>query len=113
MVGREETNLRDRDPVALEIAMPRLDQEDGTARAAKSSGPTAAEAVAYLRDLATLWDQADGSERKILAEALFDRIDVLGAKRVNLHPSASAQAQGWGEAWNGARLVVYGRGERI
>jgi hypothetical protein len=29
----------------------------------------------------------------LLAEALFERIDVLGASRVHLHPSASAQAQ--------------------
>ena len=96
----------DSDPIALEPTMRRLDQEERTARAAESTGPTAAEAVAYLRDLAALWDEADGSGRKLLAEALFDRIDVLGAKRVNLHPSAAPRAQGWGKAWNGARLVV-------
>jgi hypothetical protein len=70
------------------------------------TAPTPAEAVEYLRDLAAPWDTADGSGRKLLAEALFDRIDVLGAARVHLRPSASAQAQGWGEAWDGARLVV-------
>jgi hypothetical protein len=51
-------------------------------------------------------DEAEPSGGKLLAEALFERIDVLGARKVKLHPSASAQAQGWAEAWNGARLVV-------
>jgi site-specific recombinase XerD len=46
------------------------------------------------------------SGRKLLAEALFERIEVLGARKVRLHPSASAKAQGWDRAWNGARLVV-------
>ncbi len=86
--------------------MRRLDREEGDAKGAVPAGPTRAEAAAYLRDLARLWDDADGSGRKLLAEALFYRIDVLGAKRVNLHPSPSATAQGWAEAWNGARLVV-------
>jgi len=97
---------RDRDPVALELAMRRLDQEEGSARAMRATGPTPAEAVDYLRDLAALWDGADGSGRRLLAEALFERIDVLGATRVHLRPSASAQAQGWAQAWDGARLVV-------
>ena len=97
---------RDRDPVALEATMRRLDREEADAKSIVAAGPTRAEAAAYLRDLARLWDDADGSGRKLLAEALFDRIEVLGAHRVNLHPSPSATAQGWAEAWNGARLVV-------
>jgi DNA invertase Pin-like site-specific DNA recombinase len=97
---------RDRDGAALDGAMRRLDAEARDGKLAPLLGPTAAEAIAYLGDLPGLWDQADGSGRRLLAEALFDRIDVLGVRKVRIHPSASAQAQGWAEAWNGARLVV-------
>ncbi len=86
--------------------MRRLDHEETVARATHADGPTAAEAVDYLSDLARLWGEAEGSGRRQLAEALFERIDVLGAGKVHVHPSASARAQGWAEAWNGARLVV-------
>lgn len=97
---------RDRDSAELDAAMRRLDQEEAGARAARPAGPTPREAAEYLRDLPRLWDEAEGSGRRLLAEALFERIDVLGARKVRLHPSASARAQGWDEAWDGARLVV-------
>ena len=97
---------RDRDEVALGETMRRLDREETEAKATNADVPTAAEAVEYLRDLPRLWDDAEGSGRKQLAEALFERIDVLGARKLNVHPSAAAKAQGWAEAWNGARLVV-------
>jgi DNA invertase Pin-like site-specific DNA recombinase len=97
---------RDRDGPALDETMRRLDHEECEAQAAHADVPTAAEAVAYLQDLPRLWEEAEGSGRRLLAEALFERIDVLGARKVHVHPSASARAQGWAEAWNGARLVV-------
>jgi DNA invertase Pin-like site-specific DNA recombinase len=97
---------RDRDPDALEASMRALDQQEQGARGATPDGPSAEEATEFLRNLPGLWDQAEPSGRKLLAEALFERIDVLGAGKAKLHPSASAQAQGWAEAWNGARLVV-------
>jgi hypothetical protein len=97
---------RDRDTAALEAAMRALDQEETQAKALHTDGPTPQEAVESLRELPELWDDAEPSGRKLLAESLFDRIDVLGARKVKLHPSASAKAQGWDRAWNGARLVV-------
>jgi DNA invertase Pin-like site-specific DNA recombinase len=97
---------RDRDPAALEATMRTLDQEEQRARGAAPEGPTADEATESLRELPKLWDDAEPSGRKLLAEALFERIDVLGAGKAKLHPSASAKAQGWDVAWNGARLVV-------
>jgi hypothetical protein len=72
------------------------------ARGATPEGPSAEEATEFLRNLPELWDQAEPSGRKLLAEALFERIDALGAGKAKLHPSASAQAQGWDGAWNGA-----------
>ena len=97
---------RDRDPDALEATMRALDQQERQAKAARADGPTPDEAVESLRELPELWDDAEPSGRRLLAEALLDRIDVLGARKVKLHPSASAKAQGWDVAWNGARLVV-------
>ena len=97
---------RDRDPDALEATMRALDQEEARAKVARADGPTPEEAVELLRELPKLWDDAEPSGRRLLAEALLDRIDVLGARKVKLHPSASAKAQGWDVAWNGARLVV-------
>jgi DNA invertase Pin-like site-specific DNA recombinase len=97
---------RDRDPASLETTMRGLDREEETAKGATNDGPTPEEAVGYLRNLPGIWDDAEPSGRKLLAEALFERIDVLGSAKVKLHPSASARAQGWAEAWNGARLVV-------
>jgi hypothetical protein len=97
---------RDRDPNALEAAMRALDQEEARAKAAHSDGLTREEAIESLRELPELWDDADPSGRRLLAEALFERIDILGTRKVRLHPSASAKAQGWDIAWDGARLVV-------
>ena len=97
---------RDRDATALEATMRRLDQDEAEAQVTQADLPTAAEAVEYLGNLPQLWEEAEGSGRRLLAEALFDRIDVLGAGKVHLHPSASSRAQGWAEAWDGARLVV-------
>jgi hypothetical protein len=97
---------RDRDELALGETMRRLDREETEAMAMNADVPTPAEAVEYLRDLPQLWDEAEGSGRRQLAEALFERIDVLGARKLHVHPSAAAKAQGWAEAWNGARLVV-------
>ena len=97
---------RDRDPDALEATMRALDQEEARAKVARADGPTPEEAVESLRELPKLWDDAEPSGRRLLAEALLDRIDGLGARKVKLHPSASAKAQGWDVAWNGARLVV-------
>jgi DNA invertase Pin-like site-specific DNA recombinase len=97
---------RDRDASTLEETMRRLDHEESVARATDADGPTAAEAVEFLSDLQRLWEEAEGTGRRQLAEALFERIDVLGATKIRVHPSASAKAQGWATAWNGARLVV-------
>ena len=45
----------------------------------------ASEVVAYLRDLPRMWDDAPGS-RRALAEALFERVEVLGLRRMRIEP---------------------------
>jgi len=94
-------------PIAsLTLRGSREKAEEAQAKAVHADGPTPEEAVESLRELPELWADAEPSGRKLLAESLFDRIDVLGSRKVKLHPSASAKAPGWDRAWNGARLVV-------
>lgn len=111
-IEREGRYRRDRDEVALGETMQKLDREETEAQATNADLPTAAEAVEYFRDLLRLWDEAEGSGCQQLAEALFDRIDVLGAQRLQVHPSAAARAQGWADAWRGVRLLVVMVGAR-
>jgi hypothetical protein len=58
-----------------------------------------------------LWDDASGS-RRALAEALFERVEVLGLRRMRIEPTPSAVAAGLVEAFSRAS-AGYGRGERI
>ncbi len=72
--------------------------------------------VAYLRDLPRLWDDAPGS-RRALAEAVFERIDVLGANDFTFALTAHAKAHGWDAAFGAGDQSIsigqFGRGERI
>jgi hypothetical protein len=108
---------RDRDAKALERTMARLDQEENVAsRTREASGIPADIAVGYLRQLAVTWRRADGGPgRKMLAEALFERIDARGFREVTLRLTETAVAHGFA-AVIPERLditVGYGRGERI
>jgi hypothetical protein len=49
-------------------------------KGARADGLTREQAIGSLRELPELWDDAEPSERKLLAEALFERIDVLGRR---------------------------------
>jgi hypothetical protein len=108
---------RDRDSAALDQAMHRLDEEEREARQPRSEDGIPAEVAArYLRDLATTWRKADGGPgRRMLAEALFHRIDALGFREATLRLTDHAIAHGFA-AVIPERLdltVGYGRGERI
>jgi len=112
--------LRDRDTRALELAMSRLDAEEASARAStKVVSP--AEAVAWLQDLPALWASADDSGRRLLTEALFEKVEVLGVQSVTIHPTPEADAHGWSDAFGpeplllsvAAKVSTDGRGERI
>jgi hypothetical protein len=49
--------------------------------------------VEYLRDLPRLWHDAPGS-RRALAEALFERVEVLGLRRMRIEPDAVSSGRG-------------------
>lgn len=123
-IERESATRRlqaDRDVEAWKATMERLDREEADANAVTRELPTAEEARAYLTDLPRLWDASGPEERKLLANALFERVDVLGVEEVTVTLTAEAREHGWLAAWAGTELEVplaskvvgYGRGERI
>ena len=91
--------VRDRDQARLAASMARLDVEEQAAREVRPAPRLEAkEAVAYLRDLERLWTDAPGSRRQ-LAEAMFERIEVLGLRRIRVVPTREAIDVGLAEAF--------------
>ena len=70
----------------------------------------ASDVVAYPCERPRLWDNAPGS-RRALAEALFERVEVLGLRRMSIEPTPPAIAVGLVLASSRAS-AGYGRGER-
>jgi hypothetical protein len=72
-------------------------------------------------DLPALWGAADDSGRRLLTEALFEKVEVLGVQSVTIHPTPEADAYGWSDAFGSVPLLLNagrasstdGRGERI
>jgi hypothetical protein len=107
--------IQDRDVATLEATMARLDAEEQEARQERVvDGVPPAEAVRYLRELQPTWEAADGGPgRKMLAEALFERIDVRGFQEVEIHLTDAAIAHGFGAVLpESFGISVSGRGER-
>lgn len=106
---------RDRDIAAWEATMRRLDEEEQSAREREAPTPTAAQAAGYLADLPALWRDTDDDGRRLLAQALFERVEALGTERVSFVPTLKAEAYGFAAAWPGpirCSIGRYGRGER-
>lgn len=117
--GREAATdryIRDRDVRALEAAMSRLDAELRDAmRERVVDGVPPAEAVRYLRELCATWEAADGGPgRRMLAKALFERVDVRGFRDVTVQLTDEAIAHGFAAVLpEQFGISVSGRGERI
>ncbi len=90
---------RDRDLGGLEATMARLDAEAAAAVVRPSRIPTAAEARAYLEELPVLWVRTSDAGRHAIAEAVFERIDVLGVTNYMFALTAHAKARGWDAAF--------------
>jgi hypothetical protein len=71
-------------------------------------------AVAYLRELPLTWRKAAGGVgRQLTADALFDRIEVLGLQEATVHLTEHAVRHGLGTALpEEFGISVIGRGER-
>jgi hypothetical protein len=108
---------RDRDMGRLESTMERLDVEAAAAVARPSRTPTAAESLAFLMDLPGLWAETSDAGRRAIAEAVFERIDVLGVTDYTFTLTAHAKAHGWDAAFGAGDQSIAigrsGRGERI
>jgi DNA invertase Pin-like site-specific DNA recombinase len=108
--------IRDRDVDALRAAMARLDADEERARVTESPTPTAAQARAYLEDLPRLWDETTVDGRRAIAQAVFERIDVLGVTDYTFTLTPAAKAHGWDVAFGAGDVSCSigqsGRGER-
>ena len=71
-------------------------------------------AVGYLRELNKTWQEAEGGQgRALLAQALFERIDVLGMKEATVTLTEHASRHGFGAVLpEEFGISVSGRGER-
>ncbi len=83
---------------------------------AAAEHPVPAEAVPadvaarYVRELPETWRRAEGGTGpRLLATALFDRIEVLGIREATVHLSVHAVRHGLAAALG---ILVDGRGER-
>ncbi len=111
---REQAALRfakDRDLAKLEATLARLDAEAQQAVGRPSRIPTAAEARAYLESLPELWAKTSDAGRKAIAEAVFERIDVLGANDYTFTLTAAARARGWDAAFGAGVVRVEADGQ--
>jgi hypothetical protein len=102
--------------LGIEATMARLDTEAAAAVVRPSRTPTAAEARAYLEELPRLWAKTSDAGRHAIAEAVFERIDVLGVTDYTFTLTAYAKARGCDAAVGAGDVVVSngqsGRGER-
>jgi hypothetical protein len=96
--------------------LPRLDAETQAAVVRPSRVPTAAGARAYLESSPDLRAKTSDAERRAIAEAVSERIDVLGTTAYTFMLTAAAKARGWDAAFGAGVVAVKegqsGRGER-
>ena len=96
----------------LEATLARLDAEAAAAVVGPSRIPTAAEARAYLESLPDLWAKTSDAGRHAIAEAVFERIDVLGVTDYTFTLTAQARARGWDAAFGSSVLRLENQGGR-
>ena len=107
--------LKDRDSCALDATMRRLDaQEQAMRERAVPDAVQAEVASGYLRELSRTWQEAQGGQgRALLAQALFERIDVLGMTEATVYLTEHASRHGFGAVLpDEIGISVSGRGER-
>ena len=104
---------RDRDLGGLEATMARLDAEaaacSGPSRRASRPPPRRARTFESLPDL---WAKTSDAGRHAIAEAVFERIDVLGVTDYTFTLTAHAKARGWDAAFGSGVVRVQGQGGR-
>ncbi len=96
----------------LEATLTRLDAEAAAAVVCPSRIPTAAEAREYLESLPELWAKTSDAGRHAIAEAVFERIDVLGVTDYTFTLTSHAKARGWDAAFGSGVLRLERQGSR-
>jgi hypothetical protein len=107
--------MKDRDSGALDASMHRLDAQEQAMRQRATPDEVPAEvASGYLRELSKTWQEAQGGQgRALLAQALFERIDVLGMTEATVTLTEHASRHGFGAVLpEEIGISVSGRGER-
>jgi hypothetical protein len=90
---------KDRDAAALEKEMRRLGADEAiVGRPIERRRPSLEARRTYLESLPRFWLDADARDRKRLAEALFERVYVLGTSTVVVVPTRQAAEHGLTEA---------------
>jgi hypothetical protein len=95
--------------------MRRLDAQEQAIRERAMPDEVPAEvASGYLRELSKTWQEAQGGQgRALLAQALFERIDVLGFEEATVTLTEHASRHGFGAVLPAEiGISVSGRGER-
>ena len=99
---REEAGrrlARTRDVLTWQRQTAQLDAEEQVARGAvEPDRLSAAEIVAYLRSLPSLWTDSGPAGRQALATALFARTDVTGFEKLEYELTPDAIEPGLGDA---------------
>jgi DNA invertase Pin-like site-specific DNA recombinase len=105
----------DRDVAAWKATMERLDHDEAEAQVTDGSSLTSGEIAASLRDLQSLFADAEPATQHRIVAALFEQVEVLGPSEVWLYPTIEAEARGWAAAMAGEFRIesTNGRGERI
>lgn len=108
--------LSDRDAMALQATMQRLDQEEAEAKKRRAESPEPTEVVQALQDLCGLFLTAQPETQRRIVQSLVEKVEVSGVSDVWLYPSDEAVFRGWAAAFTGefrCSIGQYGRGERI
>ncbi len=95
-----------RDTAGWQARMTQLDAEEAGARAVVTHHLSNAEAAAYVRDLPSLWRDADPAARKTLAEALWVEFSALGWQKVTYTWSRHALELGLGRLVPGEIMLT-------
>jgi DNA invertase Pin-like site-specific DNA recombinase len=112
---------RDRDARALDATMERLDRDESEAAILHEAGGVPADrAVAWLSGLGVAWDGlCDEPERRVLAEAIFESLEVEGFRSMRPSLTPYAIAHGFTDVLPAqftipaSGVVGNGRGERF
>jgi hypothetical protein len=82
--------------------MGRLDRDEGEAQVSNGLGLTSVEIASSLRELQSLFADAEPATQHRIVAALFKQVEVLGPNEIWLYPTIEAEARGWAAGMAGS-----------